>query len=166
MGYEIQIEVDEDYVGQVNAGALEAVAAAALLHVGIADADVTLVITTDEEVQALNQEYRGVDAPTDVLSFSAQEGDELILDAPDELKELMERSLGDIVIALPYAIHQAARFGNSVDGELALLTVHGLLHLLGHDHATAEGEAEMWALQEEILRPLGHGGQSFRAHEG
>jgi probable rRNA maturation factor len=164
MPYEISVEVDEEYAVSVDEGAVEAAAAATLAHEEIGDAEVVIVVTSDEEVQALNRAYRGVDAPTDVLSFAAQEGNDLILGAPQELTALLARSLGDVVIALPYATRQAALHGNSLDSELALLTVHGLLHLLGYDHATLEEEQAMWALQDEILAPLGAAGLSYRAH--
>lgn len=164
VSFEISVEVDDEFVAAVDVAAMQAAAEAALRHEQIEEADVSILVTSDEEMQALNRDYRGVDAPTDVLSFAAQEGDDLIQDAPAELGALLARSLGDLVIAYPYAARQAERHGNSAQAELALLTVHGVLHLLGHDHASAEDEAAMWALQEEILAPLGAGGITFRAH--
>ena len=115
------------------------------------------MVTSDEAVQQLNRDYRGVDAPTDVLSFAAQESSdeepELVL--PPEVAAELAAYLGDIVIAYPYAARQAARFGNSVAAELRLLTVHGVLHLLGYDHATPAEEAAMWAIQEQVLAAFG-----------
>jgi probable rRNA maturation factor len=105
----------------------------------------TLVLSDDEEIRALNRAYRGVDAPTDVLSFSANERD-------------VERDvlyLGDVILSLPRAAEQAAQKGHSLKEELTLLAVHGVLHLLGHDHAEAEEKARMWRAQEEILDSLG-----------
>ena len=117
----------------------------------------TIVVTDDESVQELNREYRGVDAPTDVLSFAAQEsvpdGPALIL--PPELAAEMASYLGDLLLAYPYTERQAARYGRSVAAELRLLVVHGVLHLLGYDHATPEQEDVMWALQEAVLAPFG-----------
>ncbi len=165
VAYTIGVDVDEAYAEQVDAAGLEAAAAAVLAHEGLREATLSLVLTSDEAVQELNRTYRGLDAPTDVLSFSAQEGDEPLLDLPDALADALEAALGDVVIAVPYAARQAARFGNSLRDELLLLTVHGVLHLLGYDHATPDEEAALWALQEEILAPLGVRGLSQRAYD-
>lgn len=165
MTYEIIVEVDEEFAEAVDVEALRAAAVATLRHEEVVEADVAILVTSDEEVQALNRDYRGVDAPTDVLSFAAHEGDDLIHDAPAELDALLTRSLGDVVIAFPWAVRQAERFGNAARSEMALLVVHGILHLLGYDHASPQEEADMWSVQEEILAPLGASGISFRAHE-
>ena len=129
--------------------------------------EVALVITDDEAVQALNRDYRGIDAPTDVLSFAAQEdaAGEPDLDLPADLAAEIDRHLGDVIIAYPYAAHQAERFGNSVGAELRLLAIHGTLHLLGYDHATPEEEDAMWAEQEAILFPLGEASMARRNYE-
>ena len=104
-------------------------------------------------LRQLNLEYRGIDAPTDVLSFSAQEDlDEpgaAFVTAPEA-----EAYLGDIIISFPMAASQAETAGHSVANELCLLAVHGVLHLLGYDHATAEEEAAMWAVQDAVLAGL------------
>ena len=165
MEYSIVVEVDDDYCAKLDAWALEAVAAAVLRAEGIAQAEMIIVVTSDEEIQSLNRAFRGVDAPTDVLSFAADDGDETIINAPPELQALLEDRLGDIVIAFPYAEQQAGRYGNSVVAELQLLTAHGVLHLLGYDHATPEEEAEMWERQEKILAPFGVTGLSMRRYE-
>ncbi len=107
-------------------------------------AELTLVLTEDSEVHTLNRQYREVDAPTDVLSFPAGETD------PDT----GNLYLGDIVISLPRAQAQAAAEGHSLEDELRLLVVHGVLHLLGYDHADDAEKAAMWAAQGEILRNL------------
>ena len=124
--------------------ATEAVAAVerALANLpGAEGGQVTLVLTDDDEITALNREYRSIDAATDVLSFPFD--DEFV---PEE-----ERSyLGDVVIALPYATRQAQRAGHSVADELALLAVHGLLHLLGYDDETDEGAARMRAMERSL----------------
>lgn len=166
--YELDIQVDAEYLDDVDVDDLWAVAAAALEHSDVAAAALTILITNDEEVRELNRIYRGVDAATDVLSFSSQEESEdapQLAELPDELAELLEESLGDVIIAYPYAARQAQRFGNSTAAELRLLAVHGVLHLLGHDHATAEDEAAMWAMQEEILASFGQQGLSHRAYD-
>jgi probable rRNA maturation factor len=127
---------------------------AALARAGVVDAGVTLVITDDETQRRLNWTYRGVDASTDVLSFPAQDAanpDPAPPELPPELADELNRYLGDIVIALPYARRQAERYANSLSAELRLLAVHGVLHLLGYDHATPDDERAMGQLQNEIL---------------
>ena len=107
----------------------------------------TIVITDKEAVAELNFQYRGIDSPTDVLSFPA---DELPIEIPDE-----PPYLGDLLIAYPYASAQAERENHPLHDSLALLVVHGTLHLLGYDHDTPENRAEMWAAQETALVGLG-----------
>ena len=162
--YQIEVEVVEEYAAAVDAASLRAVAAATLAACGVAEAELTIVITDDEEVQTLNREYRGVDAPTDVLSFAAQEGEDTIT-VPPELAAELARYLGDVLIAYPYTTRQAAHYGVTVMAELRLLVAHGVLHLLGYDHADAEGEAAMWARQEAVLAQFGHQGLSLRAYD-
>lgn len=106
--------------------------------------ELTLVLTDDEQVHALNQQYRAVDAPTDVLSFPAGDVD------PDT----GNLYLGDIIISLPRALAQAQAEGHLFEDELRLLVVHGALHLLGFDHADEHEQAAMWAAQAEILARL------------
>lgn len=166
----IELQIDDEYADRVDAQSLEAVVAATLARhaaeLGPA-AEVTLIITSDEAVRTLNRDYRGIDAPTDVLSFAAQEArdDEPDLAVPPELAEELERRLGDVVIALPFSERQAQQFGNSAAAELRLLAVHGTLHLLGYDHAAPEEEEEMWAMQEAILAPLGEANLARRTYD-
>ncbi len=163
---EIDVQIDEIFAELVDADRLAAVARATLQQqaaVGV----LTIVVTSDEAVQQLNRDYRGVDAPTDVLSFAAQESSdeepELVL--PPEVAAELAAYLGDIVIAYPYAARQAVRFGNSAAAELRLLTVHGVLHLLGYDHATPAEEAAMWAIQEQVLAAFGDAALARRAYD-
>jgi len=168
VAYTIVVEVDEEFVAGVDVDAIEAAAAAVLRAEGMDDGDLAVFITSDEEVRALNLEWRGIDAPTDVLSFATHdttEYQEVIRNAPPDLQALFARALGDVLIAYPYAERQATRFGNSTANELLLLTVHGVLHLLGYDHATPEDEAAMWQRQEEILAAYGVTGLSLRRYE-
>ncbi len=118
-------------------------------HVSI-EADLSVVITGDDEIQALNAQFRGVDAPTDVLAFAEEETEVPFVNAPDELPYL-----GDVIVSYPRAQAQAVEQGHGVDDELRLLIVHGVLHLLGYDHAQPDDEALMWARQNEILAQLG-----------
>ncbi len=113
---------------------------------GLDDAELSLFLTDDETVHELNRTYRGVDKPTDVLSFSQREGENL-----DEWDNL----LGDVIISVEKAQQQAEEYGHSMAREVAFLTVHGVLHLLGWDHEEAEDERHMMAKTEEILGSLG-----------
>jgi probable rRNA maturation factor len=166
---QVNIQVDNEYAELVDVQSLEAVVTATLLrHPDDLhdEVEVALVITNDEAVQSLNREYRGIDAPTDVLSFAAQEAApaEPDLALPPDLAAEMDRYLGDIVVAYPYASRQAERFGNSIAAELRLLAIHGTLHLLGYDHAIPEEEEAMWAEQEAILSPLGEASMARRTY--
>lgn len=126
------------------------------------EAQVSLLITDDARIHALNRRYRQIDRSTDVLSFpSAEYGtagdfsqfeDEEMLDCFEpESGELM---LGDIVISAEHVLAQAEAYGHSVKREYAFLIAHSMLHLMGFDHMTQEEAAEMERLQEEILREL------------
>lgn len=144
---------------------LTAVAAAVLAREQVDDAALTVLLTDDDVVQQYNRDYRGVDAPTDVLSFAAHDGENDLHNLPAELRAELARELGDLLIAVPYAQRQAARFGNTLQAELMLLTAHGVLHLLGYDHTTPDDAQALWQLQEAILAPLGVTGLSLRPHD-
>jgi probable rRNA maturation factor len=146
---QIVVEVDDLYAGAVDSRDLAAAIAATLAAEQHDDDAVTLVITSDEAVAELNLHYRGIEGPTDVLSFPAQEPTPGFVSAPE-----MSGYLGDIVVALPYTQRQAAELGRNLADELRLLAVHGTLHLLGYDHGTPAEEAVMWAQQDAILARL------------
>lgn len=112
--------------------------------------ELTLVITDDAQVQALNYAYRGVDAPTDVLSFGHASATQGFVSSPEATGYL-----GDIVISYPRALDQAETYGHPIDEELALLVVHGVLHLLGFDHEQSSDKEAMWRLQSAALTQLG-----------
>ena len=114
---------------------------------------VSITFTDDENIHALNKRFRGVDAPTDVLSFPLTDFDNVCGEpAIDEI----ENMLGDIVLNLQRARAQAEQYGHSFEREAAFLTVHSMLHLLGYDHETGEeDEADMRARQSEIMREMG-----------
>ncbi|CUS02249.2 Endoribonuclease YbeY [Candidatus Promineifilum breve] len=143
--------VDVQSTSRYPAALARAAAAAAnqtMTHLAVADgAAVTLLLTDDEYVQELNRHYRGEDQPTDVLSFPA--GDPL----PGS-EELLDY-LGDIAIAVPFAQRQAEAAGHSLEAEVQLLAVHGVLHLLGHDHLDPAEKTAMWQAQAEVLQLLG-----------
>jgi probable rRNA maturation factor len=113
-----------------------------------AHGDISVVLTDDAQLQQLNREYLGIDAPTDVLSFPASETD----------PESGGAYLGDILISVPRAEQQAEAAGHPLSSEVQLLVVHGVLHLLGYDHATAEEKSRMWAAQAAILESIGLAG--------
>lgn len=113
------------------------------------EAEVSLIFVDDDYIQSLNAEYRGLDKSTDVLSFALNEGEEM----PEE--EEAEDLLGDIVISLPTARRQAEEYGHSFQREVAYLTAHGSLHLLGYDHQTDEDRQVMRGKEEGILGRLG-----------
>ncbi len=108
--------------------------------------EVSVLLTDDEGIRALNRSYRGQDRATDVLSFSQQEGDPM--PGAGDL-------LGDIVISVERAIEQAERYGHTPAREVGFLAVHGLLHLLGYDHEEPDEEAVMMETAERILSRVG-----------
>ncbi|SRR6266487_1895718 len=111
------------------------------------DSELSIILTDDARLHELNLNYLGINAPTDVLSFPASETD----------PETGARYIGDILISIPRAQAQADAAGHPLEAEVQLLVVHGVLHLLGHDHAQAEEKARMWKAQAEILERLGIG---------
>ena len=136
--------------------------------------ELDLSIVSNEEIQALNRDYRGLDKPTDVLSFALTEVtsefdvDFAHLDLTEEAEETEDleetefedeeaipQHLGDIIISYPRAQEQAQDYGHSLDRELAFLAVHGFLHLNGYDHQTEEEAKEMFRIQEEVLTTYG-----------
>ncbi len=114
---------------------------------GSENADLTIVLTDDAQLHELNRDYLGVDAPTDVLSFPADEND----------PESGVHYLGDILISIPRAKKQAKAAGHPLEAEVQLLVVHGTLHLLGHDHAKVREKARMWKAQAAVMSKLGLG---------
>ena len=132
---------------------LERAASAALEHeMQSLDSELTIVLTNDARLQELNRDYLGIDAPTDVLSFPASELD----------PETGARYIGDILISVARAESQATAAGHAFESEVQLLVVHGVLHLVGHDHAEATEKARMWKAQAETLARLGLGNIQIR----
>ena len=115
--------------------------------------EVSLTITDDDTIHKLNREYRGIDRPTDVLSFAFHESDEpeIITDDIDEAVD----TLGDIIISVERAKIQAEDYGHSLRREIVFLTVHGMLHLLGYDHIEEEDRLEMEQEQNFVMLHLG-----------
>lgn len=171
--YQIDVQVDESVSEQSESSGVDveniATAVAAVLRWHDLDqGTVTVLMTDDTQMQSFNRDYRGVDAPTDVLSFPQHDdpapaaGNAAM---PVELVEELDRQLGDLVIALPYTLRQAQHYGTSVAAELRLLSVHGTLHLLGYDHATPQEKSAMWSVQDAILTELGDAPHSDRAYD-
>ncbi len=151
-GDDITIEVAPAFAAIVDTASLLATARATLAAEGVAAASLSLLVTGDETVRALNRQYRGIDEPTDVLSFGegdaeAGEGEPWVVG-----EDSGERAyLGDIVIAMPYTERQAQRAQRPLADELAHLVTHGILHLLGHDHEEPGDERAMRARERAIL---------------
>lgn len=120
------------------------------------EAEVSVTIVDMAKIREINRSERNIDSPTDVLSFPMLEFDEKggIVD-PEFDMDGDKLLLGDIVICAEKAAEQAEEYGHSFRREIAFLTVHSMLHLLGYDHMEKEEEAVMFARQEEILDKMG-----------
>jgi probable rRNA maturation factor len=153
---EADIQIDEQFQNEIDATLIEQAVAAALAAEGVTGAiEVSVLITDDATLHQLNRDYRNVDAPTDVLSFADEEEDDA---APTAFVHRPDapRYLGDLAISYERVVAQAAEYGHTRARELAFLTVHGTLHLLGYDHERgAEDQAAMRAREEVIMQQLG-----------
>ncbi len=121
-------------------------------------AELCLKLVDEATIAEFNQRYLDTEGPTDVLSFPMDE-----LRPGQEGEPEAEGILGDMLLCPQYAAHQAPRFSRSVDDELHLLTIHGILHLLGYDHAESDDKQKMFALQDRLLdewQRVRAGGQS------
>lgn len=148
MSYQIEVQSDV-IVSDDTFDILEETVSISLQEAGVISAEVTVLLTDDQRMRQLNQDFRGMDHSTDVLSFPSGEPiTDAIVDSP---------YLGDIAISVPTAEQQARNNGHALASELQLLTIHGLLHLLGYDHLSPEEKEEMWFLQSKILDSLGIG---------
>ena len=144
----IYTDISEEIPQNLDESILQAAANQTFVHQDVAPGtSLTIVIRDDFYLQSLNNQFREMDKPTDVLSFPADIND------PDG----DEQYIGDIVISYQRAEAQAQAGGHSTEAELQLLTVHGTLHLLGFTHSSSEGKHEMWKVQSEILDELGIG---------
>ena len=117
---------------------------------GVENGEVSVTLTDNAYIHTLNCQYRGIDRPTDVLSFALNESEEPEIDGGLDVNVL-----GDLIISVERAEEQAADYGHSVRREMAFLTVHGMLHLLGYDHMEDEERAEMEAEQRFVMEKLG-----------
>jgi len=150
MSEEIGISVEEKFRGLVDEGRVRRIAQTVLKAEGVVPPyEVSLVFTDSETVQQLNRDYRGVDEATDVLAFymlPQKEVDDSFALPPDGVTRL-----GEVIISYPQAVEQAREQGHSTEKELALLIIHGILHLLGYDHEEPEGESKMRGRERELL---------------
>lgn len=171
----VDIIDDQAYLASGQEKLLHEVIEAAAKYLNLPEGvELDLSIVSNEEIQVLNRDYRGLDKPTDVLSFALTEVtsefdvDFAHLDLTEEAEETEDleetefedeeaipQHLGDIIISYPRAQEQAQDYGHSLDRELAFLAVHGFLHLNGYDHQTEEEAQEMFRIQEEVLTTYG-----------
>lgn len=131
----------------------EGLQAVARLNDLAAEAEVDVTIVDDAEIHELNREYRGMDKPTDVLSFALDEDSE-DSDEPELFGAPEEHLYGDIIISAETALRQAEEYGHGLERELTYLAVHGMFHLLGYDHMTEAEKAVMRTKEEEALRAI------------
>ncbi len=149
------IQIDEEFRGAIGEDWLCRVVEQTLSDRGVSSqAELSVSITGDENMQALNREYRGLDETTDVLSFAlteenVNEGIPAFVTPPDDLLHL-----GEVIISYPQARRQAGEDPVMLKKEMALLVVHGILHLLGYDHDEPDREAEMKAVENGVLSEL------------
>ncbi|NMM51510.1 rRNA maturation RNase YbeY [Paenibacillus aquistagni] len=126
----------------------------------VTEGEVALTFVDNEDIHELNRDYRGIDRPTDVLSFAQHESTDEELDILYEVEDESELAqigdmLGDIIISVERAQEQAEEFGHSIERELGFLFVHGFLHLLGYDHQDEASEKVMMDKQELVLQKIG-----------
>ena len=119
------------------------------------EVDITLV--DDAAIHELNRTYRGIDRPTDVLSFALDEGEE----EPEVDDDEIEHLLGDVIISAPTAVRQGEEYGHGLEREMTYLAVHGMFHLLGYDHMEEKDKLIMRKREEEVLRRLDLAEENF-----
>ena len=136
----------DSYADLLNISVIEHCVLTTLEYQGVStDTDLSIIVDNDSRIQQLNQEFMGIDAPTDVLAFPAGHLD------PDTGRVY----LGDVIISFQQAKNHADQTEHALAAEINLLVVHGVLHLLGYDHDEPEGKAKMWSAQTQILTTLG-----------
>ncbi len=146
--------------GRIAAPELRRIARAVLAAEEVARAvGLEVALADSATVRDLNRLYRGLDEPTDVLSFAAREVEVAFVDSPDEAS-----TLGEVVVCLPVAEAQAAEAGRAVQAEIAHLLVHGILHILAYDHEAPADGAKMKAREDALLALLGYEGQYAHGH--
>lgn len=150
-GYAVALHIEPAFARRVRRRPLLALARRALAAEGVpTPAELSVVVSDEQTVRELNRRYRGVDAPTDVLSFGLERADGFVTPPGSA------RQLGEIIISYPTARRQAEEAGHGIDEELAHLLVHGVLHLLGYDHESPQEARAMRAREETLLGQAAH----------
>ena len=139
----VDYSITNEYGYKEDYSYLDDVIKRCLKHENVKNANFSIVFVGNEKIQEINRDYRGIDKITDVISFAFEDNAKIVYNNM--------RFLGEIYICIPRMIEQAEMYGHSEVRELAFLTVHGLLHLLGYDHQTKEDEEIMFGLQEVVL---------------
>ena len=142
--HSVLVSIEQPFKGLVDGDRIESISVSVLDAEGQALAELGVLVTDDDAIRDLNREYAGDDEATDVLAFSLREGEEFV--SPDEVQRL-----GEVIISFPTAQRQAGEAGRAVEEEVAHLLVHGILHLLGYDHAEEDEERVMRAREEALL---------------
>lgn len=142
-----EIEIINQTNEQIDIDDLRNVIDKAFERENVTNAFMNVIIVNNETIHQINKEYRGIDRPTDVISF-ALEDDKTFINTDF-------RVLGDIYISIDKVYEQAKLYGHSTRRELSFLTVHGILHLLGYDHMVKDDEIIMFKKQDDILNSLG-----------
>jgi probable rRNA maturation factor len=138
----VEIQISGESLAGVSKDWLRSAVALALGSAGLSEGEISLTLLDDDSIRELNRTYLGKDTPTDVLSFALHDEDETVL--------------GDVYVGFEQAANQAVEAGISVEEELARLSIHGTLHVLGHDHPNtdARSSSEMFVLQERLVQKL------------
>ena len=138
----INIHIEKAYRNLVNQTRLKLAADTLLDYFHKNNVEITVSIIGEKKIRELNRNYRSINSETDVLSF-----------ASDEINpETNKKIIGDVIISYPVAEKQSRAVNNQIGDELELLTIHGVLHLLGYDHETKEGEKIMFAFQSHLVQ--------------
>ena len=143
----MQYQINDEFGYSEDYDYLDSLIERVLTREKATDSVFSIIFVDNEKIHELNKQFRGVDRPTDVISFALEDAEEEFLSTI--------RVLGDIYISIPKMQEQAKEYGHSEKRELGFLVVHGLLHLLGYDHQTEEEEKVMFQIQEEMLNEEG-----------
>lgn len=150
LNWTLGIHIEDPFKEDVSDGWLRRAVETTLVFEGVDyPAELSLLVTGDETVHELNRTYRGIDQPTDVLAFALAEGDSSFHSPPDGVTHL-----GEVIISSPQAARQAEEQTHSLKRELAMLAIHGILHLLGYDHQQPAEKQSMSIREAEILARL------------
>ena len=147
MGWEVNIQIDNSFRGSIEEDLLRRAVEETLMADGIdSSVELGMVITSEERVRQLNQSYRSINESTDVISFALLESGGAFVMPPDNILHL-----GEVIISYPQVIRQAREQNHSVKREIVYLVIHGVLHLLGHEHEDSENDRIMRAIEAKVL---------------